>query len=148
MWRSAPPPSADGPDSAAPARRTRVLRVIARMNVGGPAYHVSLLTGQLDPDRYESLLLCGTVGPGEASLSDVADTYGARYRIVPGLRPEISPWHDARALGALIREIRAFQPDIVHTHTAKAGMLGRIAALIAAPHAAVVHTFHGHVLIG
>src|SRR3954452_9424882 len=116
---------------SSPGDRTRVLRIIARMNLGGPAYHVSLLTGRLDPDRYESLLLCGAVGRGEASLRDLAEHYGARWRTVPGLRPEISPWHDLRAFLALVREIRAFRPEIVHTHTAKAGMLGRLAARLA-----------------
>ena len=106
--------------------KIRVLRVIARMNVGGPAYHVSLLSGRLDPSHYEVLLLAGTVGPGEASSEELAQRYGARLKQVSALGPELQPLRDARALLALIREVRRFRPHIVHTHTAKAGLLGRV----------------------
>jgi len=128
--------------------KVRVLRVIARMNVGGPAYHVALLSGRLDPNRYEVLLLAGRVGPGEASSDDLAERYGARLRHVHSLGPELHPLRDARALVALIREVRRFRPHIVHTHTAKAGLLGRVAALAVRPRPVIVHTYHGHVLSG
>lgn len=128
--------------------RTRVLRVIARMNMGGPAYHVGLLSGLLDQRGYETLLLTGEVGPGEASMAEVADAYGATRRVVHGLRPELDAASDARALMGLIRTTRAFRPAIVHTHTAKAGFLGRLAALSLQPRPAIVHTYHGHVLEG
>lgn len=129
--------------------KVRVLRVIARLNMGGPAHHVSLLSGMLDPDRYETLLLHGEVGSGEASLAEVARRSGAMTQIVPGLRPELRPLDDLRAFTALVREMRAFRPDIVHTHTAKAGMLGRLAAVVALrPRPVIVHTYHGHVLEG
>ncbi len=127
----------------------RVLRVIARMNVGGPAYQVILLTARLGPERYESRLLAGAVGPGEASFDDLADASGARWAHVRGLRPEIAPLDDLRALRRIAGEIRRFRPDIVHTHAAKAGTLGRLAALIAGgPRPILVHTYHGHVLSG
>jgi glycosyltransferase involved in cell wall biosynthesis len=127
----------------------RVLRVIARMNVGGPAYHVSVLSGLLDPARFRTVLVAGSVGPGEASLSHLAARYGANTRHLPTLTPRIHPARDLRALGALVRIVRRLQPQIVHTHTAKAGMLGRVAAAIATrPRPLVVHTYHGHVLEG
>src|SRR4051795_5814555 len=107
----------------------RVLRVIARLNMGGPAHHVGFLSGMLDPERYETLLLHGEVGAGEASLSSTADRFGVRRLTVPGLRPELRPLDDLRALRALVRHVREFEPDIVHTHTAKAGLLGRVAAV-------------------
>lgn len=130
-------------------RKVRVLRVIARLNMGGPAHHVSLLSGMLDPERYETLLLHGEVGSGEASLAEVARRCGAKTGTVPGLRPELRPRDDLRAFRALVREMRAFRPDIVHTHTAKAGMLGRLAAVVALrPRPVIVHTYHGHVLEG
>ena len=130
-------------------RRVKVLRVIARLNMGGPAHHVSLLSGLLDPDRYDTLLLHGEVGTGEASLAEVARRSGATTGTVPGLRPDISPLDDLRAFRALVREMRAFKPDIVHTHTAKAGMLGRLAAIVSLrPRPVIVHTYHGHVLEG
>jgi glycosyltransferase involved in cell wall biosynthesis len=131
------------------AERIRVLRVIARLNMGGPAHHVGLLSGLLDPERYETVLLHGEVGAGEAALSITADRLGVDRGTVPGLRPELRPFDDLRALVWLVRRIRADRPDIVHTHTAKAGMLGRLAAVLAGrPRPIIVHTYHGHVLEG
>jgi glycosyltransferase involved in cell wall biosynthesis len=119
------------------------------MNVGGPAYHVSLLSGRLDHERYETLLLTGALGVGEGSFEELAQRYGANRRMVPGLRPELNPLSDLRALVNLVRIIRKFRPDVVHTHTAKAGALGRIAAIITpGARPAIVHTYHGHVLTG
>jgi glycosyltransferase involved in cell wall biosynthesis len=119
------------------------------MNIGGPAYHVSLLSGLLDPDAYETLLVAGRVGPGEGSFEELAERYGARLQIIGSLGPELRPLRDARAFLALRRAMRRFRPDIVHTHTAKAGLLGRIAALTAfAERPITIHTFHGHVLEG
>ena len=130
-------------------RRIRVLRVIARMNMGGPAYNVALLSGRLDPDRYETLLVHGELGPGEASLATVAEAYGAVVHQSPSLSPEVSPHSDPNALRELVHLVRTFRPDIVHTHTAKAGTLGRIAAVLAQrPRPVIVHTYHGHVLEG
>lgn len=119
------------------------------MNVGGPAHHVSILSGRLDPERYETLLVHGDIGPGEASFSDLARANGARTTQIPSMGPELRPAPDARALRDLMRIVREFGPDIVHTHTAKAGVLGRSAALLAQrPRPIVVHTYHGHVLEG
>jgi glycosyltransferase involved in cell wall biosynthesis len=132
-----------------PRSRVRVLRVIARMNIGGPAYHVSLLSGRLDRERYETLLLTGALGSGEGSFEELAQQYGATRRVVPGLRPELDLRSDLRALVSLVRTIREFRPDVVHTHTAKAGALGRLAAIITpGVRPVIVHTYHGHVLSG
>jgi glycosyltransferase involved in cell wall biosynthesis len=133
---------------ASTSKRIRILRVIARLNMGGPAHHVGLLGG-LDPERYETLLLHGDVGAGEASLEESVRSRGGAMGRVPGLRPELRPHDDARALGSLVRAIRRLRPDIVDTHTAKAGMLGRLAAVMAGgPRPKIVHTYHGHVLEG
>jgi glycosyltransferase involved in cell wall biosynthesis len=127
----------------------RIVRVIARLNMGGPAHHVGLLGAGLDPARYDTLLLYGDLGAGEDSLEPSVRARGIQMEHVPGLRPEIRPWDDLRALAALIREVRRRRPDIVHTHTAKAGMLGRLAAMVAMrPRPVIVHTYHGHVLEG
>ncbi|MCW2990193.1 MAG: glycosyltransferase, partial [Solirubrobacterales bacterium] len=135
--------------SLTPAAPVRVLRVIARMNVGGPAHNVSILSGRLDERGYETLLVAGRVGPGEASADHLAAERGARLQTLAALSPEINPWSDLRALVSLVRIIRRFRPAIVHTHTAKAGFIGRIAALIAVrPRPVIVHTYHGHVLSG
>ncbi|MEA2125191.1 MAG: hypothetical protein QOI80_1973 [Solirubrobacteraceae bacterium] len=126
----------------------RVLRVIARMNVGGPAHHVSLLSGGRFPDRFETLLVGGSVGRGEASFDHLAAEQGARLATLSRLGPEIDPIDDALALRKLAGIVRAYRPHIVHTHTAKAGTLGRLAALAVHPRPIVVHTYHGHVLEG
>jgi glycosyltransferase involved in cell wall biosynthesis len=138
---TAAPPETDGP--------VRVLRVIARMCVGGPAHHVSLLGGRLDADRWDTLLVHGNVGPGEGSLAHLAEKEGCRVHPVDSLGPEIDPAADSRSLRALVEVINSYRPQIVHTHTAKAGFLGRTAALMArGPRPVIVHTFHGHVLEG
>jgi hypothetical protein len=124
----------------------RVLRLIARMNVGGPALQVVALQRGLDPERFESRLLIGEPGEGEADYLQLRAP-DVEATLVPGLGRSIRAAGDARALAAVIGEIRRFRPDIVHTHTAKAGVLGRIAAGVTrVPH--VVHTFHGHLLHG
>jgi glycosyltransferase involved in cell wall biosynthesis len=124
----------------------RVLRVIARLNIGGPAIHVTLLTERLDPTRYESILVTGTEGPGEGNYLALHGRAIRNVVTVPALGREIGP-RDLPALGALVRLIRRTRPHIVHTHTAKGGTLGRTAAaLCRVP--VIVHTFHGHVLQG
>jgi glycosyltransferase involved in cell wall biosynthesis len=129
-------------------RRVRVLRAIARMNMGGPAHHVSLLGGRLDAARFESLLVHGNVQAGEASMAYVAERYGARTEVIPTLGREIRPLADMRTAWQFVRLARRFRPDIVHTHTAKAGLVGRLAALFVRPRPIVIHTYHGHVLEG
>jgi glycosyltransferase involved in cell wall biosynthesis len=127
----------------------RVLRVIARMNVGGPAYHVSLLSGRLNPERFRTLLVHGSLGRGESSFAWLAEREGCSVELVDRLGPEIRPLSDLRALARLAAIVRRVRPHIVHTHTAKAGMLGRFAAAAAVrPRPLIVHTYHGHVLEG
>jgi glycosyltransferase involved in cell wall biosynthesis len=126
--------------------RARVLRVITRMNVGGPALHVALLTSGLDPDRYETLLVSGREGAAEGSMLELGRAGPVRPVVVPSLRREIGPL-DAYALWRVLRIARAFRPDIVHTHLAKAGVVGRIAARLVRARA-VVHTYHGTVFRG
>jgi glycosyltransferase involved in cell wall biosynthesis len=129
--------------------RLRVLQVIGRLNMGGPAHIAALLSGRrFDTDRYETLLVHGTLAPGEASLADLAAEEGATMHFVPELRQPVQPLQDSRALLKLIRLAREFKPHVVHTHTAKAGFLGRQAALAVRPRPAIVHTYHGHVLEG
>jgi glycosyltransferase involved in cell wall biosynthesis len=131
-------------------RPINVLRVIARLNVGGPALHVAYLTAGLADRGYDTTLVAGTVGRGEESMAFVADAKGLRVEVIDELHRNISPLRDARAILRLARLIRRERPTILHTHTAKAGAVGRLAALLAgrARPPIIVHTFHGHVLRG
>jgi glycosyltransferase involved in cell wall biosynthesis len=125
----------------------RVARVIARLNIGGPAQHVIHLTARLPRDRFDSVLLSGREAPSEGSMHDLAARWAVRSIAVPGLGRRLSPVDDARSLVFLTRFFRRFRPHIVHTHTAKAGAIGRLAArLTGVP--VVVHTYHGHVFHG
>jgi glycosyltransferase involved in cell wall biosynthesis len=142
-------PSAEPALAATSPGVTRVLRVIARMNIGGPAPHVSLLSGRLDRNRFKTLLAHGRIGVGEGSFEHLAEREGCAVEVVAGLRPEIRPLEDLRALFGLMGIIHRFRPQIVDTHTAKAGFLGRLAAMLApGPRPIIVHTYHGHVLEG
>ena len=124
----------------------RVVRVIARMNVGGPALQVTGLIEGLDRRRFDHRVLTGHVGAEEADYL-LLRAPDAPVEYVEGLGRSIRLGDDARALRHLIGVMREFQPHVVHTHTAKAGVLGRIAARRAkVPY--TVHTFHGHLLKG
>lgn len=127
-------------------RPLRVLRLIARMNVGGPAWQATALTERLDPDQFETRLVTGEVDVGETDYLDLRAPELPVLRL-PTLGRSIRPGGDVRALIDVIQEIRRFRPHIVHTHTAKAGVIGRIAARIARS-PLTVHTFHGHLLHG
>jgi glycosyltransferase involved in cell wall biosynthesis len=133
---------------SAARRPIRVLRVISRLNIGGPAIHVALLSRPSSSDRIESLLVTGLENPGEGTMIEFVRSQGVEPVIIPELVADslIGP-RDLVALWRLVRLIRQFRPDIVDTHTAKAGFIGRIAgALTGVP--VRIHTFHGHVLQG
>jgi glycosyltransferase involved in cell wall biosynthesis len=133
-----------------PDRPIRVLRVIARLNVGGPALHVSYLSRLLDERGYQTSLAAGSVGKGEGSMEYVSRSLGIEPLFIPGLQREIGAGEDASAVRRLVELIRRLRPDVLHTHTAKAGAVGRAAAMLSgsARPPVVVHTFHGHVLQG
>jgi proteasome lid subunit RPN8/RPN11 len=126
--------------------QVKVVRVIARMNVGGPALQVADLSAGL-AERYPTLLVTGEVADGEAELVDRARARGVQVVKIPELGRRLRPWHDLVALMQLVRLMRRHRPRIVHTHTAKAGTLGRIAAILARVPVRV-HTYHGHVFRG
>lgn len=119
-----------------------MLRLITRLNVGGPARHALLLTRDLGPE-YDTILAAGAPGANEGELHDPA----VPVHRVPLVR-QISAGADLRALDATRRLLSANRPRILHTHTAKAGFIGRLAALSMASRPLIVHTFHGHVLHG
>jgi glycosyltransferase involved in cell wall biosynthesis len=123
-----------------------VMRVIARMNVGGPALQASVLMRGLDPEVFDQRLYTGLVEPGEADYLDLRAGDVTAHR-VPALGRSVRPADDLRAVASLTAEMRRFRPHIVHTHTAKAGLLGRAASVLARVPARV-HTYHGHLLYG
>jgi len=127
-----------------------VLRVIARLNMGGPALHVAYLSAGLAERGYETTLVAGSLARGEESMAGVAERLGVPIVTLAELHREISPLRDLRAVYRLAGIIRRVRPHILHTHTAKAGAIGRLGALLAggARPPIVVHTFHGHVLRG
>jgi glycosyltransferase involved in cell wall biosynthesis len=127
-------------------KRIRVMRVIARMNVGGPALQIAQLMRGLSPEHFDQRLYSGLVGPGEADYLRLCAPDVRAHRI-PMLGRSVRPADDIRAFARLTAAMREFRPHIVHTHTAKAGALGRLAA-VAARVPVRVHTFHGHLLHG
>ncbi|MBI4860740.1 MAG: glycosyltransferase family 4 protein [Candidatus Riflebacteria bacterium] len=124
----------------------RLYLVIARLNIGGPAVHVSLLASRL-PAAYDPVLITGEVGPDEGDMTYYAREQGVEPLQLAGLGRELRFLADLRLLWRLYRIFRAERPAIVHTHTAKAGAVGRLAAWLAGV-PVIVHTFHGHVLKG
>ena len=128
----------------------RVLRVIARLNMGGPAIHVANLAAGLETRGYHTTLVAGSLARGEDSMAFLAERLGVTVVSVPEIQREISALHDARSVLRLADIIRTTRPHILHTHTAKAGAIARAAALLVggARPPVVLHTFHGHVLKG
>lgn len=133
----------------------KILRIIARLNVGGPARHVVWLSEGLRSEGYETVLVSGVVPPGEDDMSYVASEAGVEPRVIPQMSREISV-KDALTVWKLYRLMVREQPDLVHTHTAKAGTVGRVAGvmyrwltpatLVGKPRSCrFVHTYHGHV---
>lgn len=133
----------------------KILRIIARLNVGGPARHVIWLTEGLHSSGYETLLVAGVVPPGEDDMSYVATASGVKPFVIAEMSREIS-FKDALTTWKLFRLMVRERPDLVHTHTAKAGTVGRVAGLmyrwltpatlIGKPRSCrFVHTYHGHV---
>ncbi|HEX8492726.1 MAG TPA: glycosyltransferase [Pyrinomonadaceae bacterium] len=133
----------------------KIVRIIARLNVGGPARHVVWLTEGLQPPEYESLLVAGTVPPGEDDMNYFAAENNVVPHIIPQMSREIS-LKDALTVWKLYRLLRRERPDVVHTHTAKAGTVGRISGMLyrwLTPRALMgqprrcrfVHTYHGHI---
>jgi len=136
----------------------KIVRIIARLNVGGPARHVVWLTAGLKREGYETVLVSGVVPPGEDDMGYFAAQAGVEPLIIPEMSREISA-RDAVTIWKVFRLMRRERPDIVCTHTAKAGAVGRVAgfmyrwltpaALVGRPRSChFVHTYHGHIFHG
>ena len=139
----------------------RVVRIITRLNIGGPARHVTVLASGLDRRAFQTLIITGRPSPDEGDLTAAVRGVG-HVVTIPELGRSLRPWQDLVAWCRLFIMLMRVQPDIVHTHMAKAGALGRSAAwlynqvvrcsawILGRPASAcrIVHTFHGHVLEG
>ena len=125
----------------------KVIQIIARMNVGGPAVIVADLMRSIDSSKVEQVLITGYCDSNEADYLETVATDIKATRIA-GLGRSVSLVSDIRAFFALVAMIKKIAPDVIHTHTAKAGVLGRLAAILAGRSAKRVHTFHGHLLHG
>ena len=129
----------------------RILRIIARLNIGGPAIQAVSLSHAFSEGPYRTLLLCGQVSSHEGDMSYLAESKGVRPIVLPSLGREISLVEDARSLMKVRNVMRSFRPHIIHTHTAKAGTVGRLGGLSlnlareSRTRIRLVHTFHGHV---
>jgi len=125
----------------------RVMRIIARMNVGGPAVQVAGLMRGFNSVDFDHRLYTGFCAPDE---SDYLDTVAVDVKAVriEGFGRRVSLGGDIKAFVTLVKEIRSFKPHVIHTHTAKAGFLGRTASVVSFQQSIRVHTFHGHLLNG
>ncbi len=129
-----------------------IVRIIARLNVGGPAQQAAWLSARLAL-AWRTVLVVGSLAPGEADMSDIARQRGVEPVVIPQLGRSIRPWDDLVAFVAIVQLLWRERPVLVHTHTAKAGALGRAAAWWynlwhSSCRCRVVHTFHGHVFAG
>src|SRR6478752_4707529 len=126
-----------------------VVRVIARLNIGGPAIQAISLTALMQSRGYATRLVRGTESADEGNMDDLAQRMGVQPTLIASMRRDPGPG-DVRALAQLVRILRRDRPALVHTHAAKGGTLGRVAVMFAFPRGrpAVVHTFHGHSLTG
>ena len=129
----------------------RILRIIARLNIGGPAIQAIALSDHLSREGYKTLLVSGKVGRHEGDMDYLAKETGVQPLILPEMGREIAPVGDIKSLIDLLKIIKRFKPHIIHTHTAKAGTLGRLAGIIfnlirkSNVKISMVHTFHGHI---
>lgn len=121
----------------------RILRILNRFNLGGPTHNAAYLTRYL-PNEYETLLVGGSQEATEEGSHHILRSLGVEPLILPELQREVAPWRDRGAYRRIKQIIKEFKPDIVHTHAAKAGAVGRMAAADLGVKA-IVHTFHGHV---
>ncbi len=130
-----------------------VVRIITRLNIGGPSIQATRLASALDRHGFSTTLIHGRLGGGEGDMSYLIAP-GARVVFVDTLQRRLSPVDDLRSLFRLYAELKRARPAIVHTHMAKAGLLGRVATAAynlargSSPRTRVIHTYHGHVLEG
>lgn len=125
-------------------RKTKILRIIHRLNIGGPTYHSAYLTKYLDSNYFETLLISGNINEDEENGEYILEELGVSSIGIKNMYREINLFRDYLAYIEIKKIIKSYKPDIVHTHAAKAGFIGRLAAIsLNVP--IIIHTFHGHV---
>ena len=129
-------------------RKIKVLRILNRFNVGGPVYNATYLTKYLNTDLYETLLIGGKPEKHEQSADYILNDLKVSFRQLKFMRRAISPLFDLISLIQIIIIIYQYKPNIIHTHAAKSGLLGRLASLFYYKNVKVVHTYHGNVFEG
>jgi glycosyltransferase involved in cell wall biosynthesis len=127
--------------------RVKVLRIINRLNIGGPSLNAAFLSKYIPENEYESVLLYGQNDIGEESALYLFDELGLKPILVENMHRRISFFNDFKAFLFIYKYIKRYKPDIVHTHASKAGLLGRLAAKLAGV-SVIIHTFHGNVFEG
>lgn len=133
--------------------KIKVLRIIARLNIGGPAIHAVLLSGGLDKEKFESILICGSLGQDEGNMLYYALERNVKPTFISNLRRELNFIDDLVVFFKIYKIIKQTQPDIIHTHTAKSGAIGRLAGIVfnllhPKKKIKLVHTFHGTYFAG
>ena len=123
--------------------KPRILRIINRLNLGGPTYNAAYLTKYMEP-QYETLLVSGMKEESEESSEYIVENLGIKPVYMPDMYRELNPFKDYKSYYRLRKLIDDYKPDVVHTHAAKAGAVGRLAAIHSGVKV-IVHTFHGHV---
>lgn len=126
--------------------KPKVLRVLHRPSISGPTFHAAYLSSGLS-DEYETKLICGQILENEVDGTYIFDENNVNHQSIKSMKRSINPFQDLLAFFEIRKIIKEFKPDIVHTHAAKSGTLGRLAA-ISVGGKVIVHTFHGNVFSG
>ena len=128
-------------------QKIKVLHLVTRMNVGGVAVLLDNLMSNIDKDEFEVVLATGLC---ESPEGEYLENRNISYRLerIPSFHKSLNVADDLKSFFSIIKLLREFKPDIVHTHTSKAGLFGRLLSLLIAPKAKRIHTFHGHLLVG
>ena len=130
-------------------KKIKVLRIIGRLNIGGPAIHTILLTDGINKNRFETVLVSGVASEHEGDMLYLAKEKNVSPVIIQELGRSLNIRNDIIAFFKILRLINKEKPDIIHTHTAKAGTLGRLAGIFyrffSGNKCILIHTFHGHI---
>ena len=129
-------------------KKIKILRILNRFNVGGPVYNATYLTKYINQDLYKTFLIGGRPESHEQSASYILNDLNVSHKELKHMKRAISPFYDLISLFQIIFIIYKYKPNIIHTHAAKSGLLGRLASLFYYKKVKVIHTYHGNVFEG